>query len=166
MRRLAAIAATIALALAGCGPTADEIARKQATETATADAKAKSAALIAAAEEKQIALKPQRDKILRQLKAEPKIKDVAWLDENHNSLLVGVLPDKIKGDGYAEYLCQRLSEHKLYGGIVRIMDVTAAMQNNWKEIGRANCQTEDQAATPTQWVDFTKTDKSSKKAKQ
>lgn len=159
MNALATLIASVALTLSGCGKPDEAISSNPALEAKTPEASAKAAALVEAAETERKALKPKRDALLQHLKAnEPKIKDIGWLDESRNSMLIGVIPNTAeRRDGYAEYVCRIATEHKIYGGIVRIMDVTSAARDHWREIGRADCANEDQAKAPPQWVDFGKT---------
>lgn len=128
---------------------AAEVARQQAEQKAQQEEAALRAANVAKAEAKQRASKPHRVELLASLKKEPRIKDVGWLDEKNNSILIGVLDDGSSRDGYAEYICNMMNDHELHGGIVRIMDVSAATRDKWKELGRANCMTEEQASTVT-----------------
>jgi hypothetical protein len=74
------------------------------------------------------------------VESEPKVKDAAWNDESLPSLLVGVLDDGTNRNGYAEYICLKLMEHNIRGGVVHIMDVGAAANNDERrELGKAWC---------------------------
>lgn len=149
--------ATLTLGLASCGKN-DGTQPAPASAVDTTKNIERSAAMIAA-EEKHKALKPNRDAFINHLKtAEPKIKSAAWLDEQRNSVMVGIIPDKLaRHDGYAESICIIAStEYKLYGGIVRVMDVVSAARDQWQEIGYATCGTEEQNKDGPQIIDFTK----------
>lgn len=126
-----------------------ESARHEATQKVEQEEAAVRAANTAKADAKQQASEPHRVELLASLKKEPKIKDAGWLDEHNNSILIGVIDDGSSQDGYAQYICGLMSDHELHGGIVRIMDVAAATRDKWKELGRADCLTEDQASTVT-----------------
>lgn len=59
---------------------------------------------------------------LTAVEKEPKVKSAAWSDKGMPSLLVGVADDGSNRDGYAEYICQVLADHRVYGGVVHILD--------------------------------------------
>jgi hypothetical protein len=128
---------------------AAESARLQEAQKAEQEEVTVRAANVAKAEADQRASKPHRAELLTSLKKEPKVKDVSWLNEHNNSILVGVLNDGSRQDGYAGYICSLMVDHELYGGIVRIMDVAAATRDKWTELGRADCMTKEQASTVT-----------------
>lgn len=145
--RLLLLTLTLTMAATACGPSESEIKSKQQAE---AKAAVEKTANKDKRKEKQATLKPKREALLADIKSnEPKIKDASWLDEDSNSLTAGVLAGKGSQDGYAQYLCSKMSEHQLYGGIVRVMDVAAATRGEWKELGKANCPSENDAVNVT-----------------
>lgn len=137
--------AIVSIFLAGCGSSGEE-ERAKATQAEADKTKAEAAAKYNA---KQAALKPIRDSFLAEIKNEKLVKDAAWLHEETNSLLVGVTNEGSRRDGYAESICMDMTNKRLYGGTVRIMDATAAIRDEWKELGRANCNSEENSQTIT-----------------
>jgi predicted small lipoprotein YifL len=73
---------------------------------------------------------------LAAVKKEPKVKSAAWAHKGLPSILVGVADNGSNRDGYAEYICQVLAEHQVYGGVVHILDVYA---ENRRELGKHWC---------------------------
>lgn len=74
------------------------------------------------------------------IKKEPLVKD-ASLDE-WGTLLVGVIDDGTRRDGFAEYLCLAIADHPskpTAPKIVRVMDATASLRGEWRELGKAFC---------------------------
>lgn len=90
---------------------------------------------------------------LEAIKQEKKVKSAAWNTEKPPYLLAGVIDDGTRQNGYAQYLCHHLSDHHLYHGTVRVMDVAAAAdRDKWIELGSAKCE---ESGEVTQ-VDFPK----------
>lgn len=73
---------------------------------------------------------------LAAVEKEPKVKSAAWNDKGLPSLLVGVADDGTRRDGYAEYICQVLADHRVYGGVVHILD---NYSKDWHELGKHWC---------------------------
>ncbi|MBL27776.1 MAG: hypothetical protein CMM50_09545 [Rhodospirillaceae bacterium] len=79
-----------------------------------------------------------RDSALAALRAEPKIKDLYW--SAADVLHVGVLDDGSPRKGYAMYVCEVLREHHAANGVrVRIMDIVAVTDGNWRSLGEVKC---------------------------
>lgn len=76
---------------------------------------------------------------LAAVEKETKVKSVAWSDKGLPSLLVGVADDGNNRDGYAEYICQVLADHRVYGGIVHILDNYSEKR---RELGKHWCNIE------------------------
>lgn len=133
--------------LAACGkqtnavPTAPPAAAPAPTPAATQAAAAENAER-----------KERLARALAAVKREKQVRDASWLNEHPASLLAGVIDNGTRRTGYAESLCQVLAQNGVFGGIVRVMDVTAATRNEWRELGRADCPEDG----PVEWVDFTK----------
>lgn len=89
---------------------------------------------------------------LAAVRKEKQVRDASWLNERPASLLAGVIDDGSRQDGYAQYLCSVLADHELHGGTVRVMDVAAAVRNEWRELGKADCPTSAEVT----FIDFTK----------
>lgn len=73
---------------------------------------------------------------LEAIEAEPRVISAAWQDDSLPSLLVGVADDGTNRDGYAEYICLILADHRVYGGVVHVMDSYA---EDWTELGKHWC---------------------------
>ena len=70
---------------------------------------------------------------------EPKIKDAVWMNESN--LYVGVIDDKTKRDGLAEYICQVAKDHGASAEMVKVVDVVKVQQGgNFEELGKAYCK--------------------------
>lgn len=131
--------------LAACGPSAKEVEAQNQAKALAAEEAANKARL----DNHLQSLKPKQDALLEALKKERKIKDLSWLNEGTNSLLVGVIGDGSRWDGFAESICMIMTDNKLYSGIVRVMDASSATRGDWNELGRADCPSEGQSATVT-----------------
>lgn len=73
---------------------------------------------------------------LAAVEQEPKVKSAAWSDKGLPILLVGVADNGSNRDGYAEYICQVLAEHRVYGGVVHILDNYSEKR---RELGKHWC---------------------------
>lgn len=71
---------------------------------------------------------------------EPKVKDASW--STSSTLLVGVLDDSSRRDGYASYICEALYAEGLKGkGIwVKVIDIGKLVRDNTRVLlGEARC---------------------------
>jgi hypothetical protein len=83
------------------------------------------------------------DQALTEIRKEPKVKEAIITDAN--VLYVSVEDDGTKRDGYAEYLCQILKEHKSNINWVKITKVGSTKDPNRDNaygvlLGEAHCQ--------------------------
>lgn len=83
------------------------------------------------------------EKLLRTIKAEPKVKDAVITDAD--VLYVGVQDDGTKRDGYAQYLCQVLKDN--HSTVSRVKVVRAGSHNDPDKdnaygvlLGESTCQ--------------------------
>lgn len=67
------------------------------------------------------------------LRAEPKVKDLAW---SYPYLNVGVADDGSRRDGYAMYICEVLREHRASDGVTVVIN---DIRDVSKRLGRAAC---------------------------
>ena len=71
---------------------------------------------------------------------EPKVKDAYW--STSKTLLIGVLDDKTRRDGYASYICETLYMEGLKGKDVwvKVIDIVkVANENSRVVLGEARC---------------------------
>lgn len=71
---------------------------------------------------------------------EPKVKDASW--STSSTLLVGVLDDNSRRDGYASYICEALYAEGLKGkGVwVKVIDIGKLVRDNTRVLlGEARC---------------------------
>lgn len=83
----------------------------------------------------------QLDSALKEIKAEPKVKDAIWASPG--VLKAGVYADGTSKDGYAQYLCMVLYDHGFKGKsvLVRVIDIVKLTRDDkWVNIGKATCQ--------------------------
>lgn len=81
---------------------------------------------------------------ITEIRSEKPVKDVVHKD-GQNIVYVGVANNKGNRDGYAAYLCEVISEHKVSPPgrtvDVYIVDYYAVMQkNDWSKIGKHYCR--------------------------
>jgi hypothetical protein len=75
------------------------------------------------------------------IRTEPKVKDAYW--SNGSTLLVGVLDDGSRRDGYASYVCEVLYEEGLRGKaiFVKVIDILKIVKENSRVVlGEARCR--------------------------
>ena len=79
------------------------------------------------------------DDALAELKTEKQVKD---LMHKGSILYVGVIDDGTRRDGYAQYVCQVLADHRVAAGTtVHVMDIVKITRDNdWKKLGTARCR--------------------------
>lgn len=84
----------------------------------------------------------QKEKILKIVKSEPKVKDAIFPNGSDNLLYVGMYDNGSRRDGFAEYLCISINEkvklpHQIFIKIVDYKDIL--QQKGFREIGRYFC---------------------------
>ncbi|GGD20100.1 hypothetical protein [Aureimonas glaciei] len=67
------------------------------------------------------------------------IKDVGGNTSPSDAMLVGVINDGSRRDGFAEYVCLATSDFPDRPRVVRVMDVAAGARGEWKVLGQATC---------------------------
>ncbi len=88
----------------------------------------------------RISLETQKSISQKLIATEPRVKDAAW--STSTTLLVGVLNDGSRRDGYASYICQVLYEDGLKGiGVwVKVIDIEKLVRDNTRAVlGEARC---------------------------
>jgi hypothetical protein len=88
-------------------------------------------------------LQKARDEVVAYFKngEEPKVKDAVWTADD--IFKVGVLDDGTDRSGYAQYVCEVLSERGLKGEKVwvQVIDVAKLVRTNkWEKLGDARCE--------------------------
>ena len=86
---------------------------------------------------------PNNKTALTEIQKEPKIKEAIITDAN--VLYVSVEDDGTKRDGYAEYLCEILKEHKATTNWVKVVKVNSSKDPNSDNaygvlLGEAHCE--------------------------
>lgn len=74
------------------------------------------------------------------IKNEPTVKDAAW--SNNSTLKVGVIDNGTNRDGYAQYICEVLSQKGQQGKqvTVKVIDIQKLLNTNkWVTIGEKHC---------------------------
>ncbi len=87
-----------------------------------------------------ISLEKQKSISQKLIATEPKVKDAYWSTDT--TLLVGVLDDKTRRDGYASYTCETLYSEGLKGrGVwVKVIDIVKVVNENSRVVlGEARC---------------------------
>lgn len=71
--------------------------------------------------------------------SEPKVKDATWATDRN--LYVGVIDDKTRRDGFAEYICSVASDHGVTPDLVKVIDIVKLIKTGkFFEMGKAYCQ--------------------------
>jgi hypothetical protein len=74
----------------------------------------------------------------------PKIvKDVGGNTGPSDAMLVGVIDDGSRRDGFAQYVCTATVGFTDRPRVVRVMDVAAGKRGEWKVLGQATCPEPD-----------------------
>ena len=88
-------------------------------------------------------LQKARDEVVAYFKSgeEPKVKDAVWTADD--IFKVGVLDDGTDRSGYAQYVCEVLSERGFKGEKVwvQVIDIAKLVRTNkWEKLGDARCE--------------------------
>lgn len=69
---------------------------------------------------------------------EPRVKDATWTSAR--MLKVGVLSDGSNRDGFASYVCSVLTDQRITGASVQVIDVAHLVRTGkWVKLGEARC---------------------------
>lgn len=69
---------------------------------------------------------------------EPKVKDATWATDRN--LYVGVIDDKTRRDGYADYICSVADDHGVTPKLVKVIDIVKLVRTGkFVELGRSRC---------------------------
>lgn len=71
--------------------------------------------------------------------SEPKVKDATWATDRN--LYVGVIDDKTRRDGFAEYICSVAGDHGVTPELVKVIDIMKLVKTGkFVELGKTYCQ--------------------------
>ena len=69
---------------------------------------------------------------------EPKVKDATWATDRN--LYVGVIDDKTRRDGFAEYICSVAADHGVAPELVKVIDIVKLVHTGkFIELGISIC---------------------------